>query len=164
MLFEPGSLFTGLNFSAIRDFYRTRDEISRDVVWTALSTMVPIRRTNTLPEWMGAAFYHGGDERVEIPFGLTAARETTLLAHEMAHVVNRAIDPRRWALYREALISWDYHTPIDDFDRASLIYEEERMAEERGRNIVLAVSGSLVTEYDLRAEQSLSEYRRRLGL
>ncbi len=164
MLFGPDSLFTGLNFSAIRDFYRTRDEINRDVVWTALSAMVPVKRTDTLPDYMGAAFYHGTDERVEIPFGLTAAKETTLLAHEMAHVVNRAIDPRRWALYREALLGWDYHTPIDDFNRASLIYEEERLAEARGRNIILAVSGSLVTEFDARAEQSLSEYRKRLGL
>lgn len=143
------------------------DENARDWIWSSLSLLVPVRRVDEMPKGMMAAYQSSNysiNEFVMVPKDLDVVLEATLLAHEMAHVINKRLDPRRWDSYIGAICRWNYGNVAPERNDALLIYEEESIAEELGRKIITAASGSLVSDFDKRANANLREYKKRLGL
>ena len=118
--------------------------------------LVQIRRTPT-----------SGGESPDPADEETVRKELCVLCHELAHIEYKDDDEQGWLYYFGVLNQWGAESkepPAEN--RARIILAEEERAEAAGRRILRRIlpEPELLKLYDDRAEESLTEYRKKLGL
>lgn len=110
---------------------------------------------------LGLEALRGYDHPVWCADLVTLAHELCTIAHELAHAEHHIIGDLRYHDYRRALSAWVEHDEnggvFTDWDRGR-IYEEESLAEIRGREIVQIIIPEIVQHCDQRIYENLNAY------